>query len=335
MDITARVRDLADRAQQQLPRIKTEEATKFALINPFIREVLGYNTADLTEVVPEYTADVGVKKGEKVDYAILHDGAPLVLIEAKQAGTRLHEEEPSQLYRYFTVTHSARFGIYTDGVKYLFYSDLDKDNLMDRKPFLVLDLQDLDPIAVDAVSKFVKSEFNPDAIRTSANQLKYTRAVKELLQAELHEPSEDLVRLLMRKVYTGTRTPAKVQQFTEFVKQAARQLVSAELRGKLNAALATESDPAASEPGASPAPLPAFEGEVPIRWRHKGQEYHAVLLQGGSVRLPDGTTTKTPSGACSATLGRKININGWDAWHYYNEQQGKWIPINPLRMTPS
>ena len=333
MDITARVRDLADRAQQQLPHIKTEEATKFALINPFIREVLGYNTADLTEVVPEYTADVGVKKGEKVDYAILRNGAPLVLIEAKEAGTKLHEEDPSQLYRYFTVTHSARFGIYTDGIKYLFYSDLDKDNLMDRKPFLILDLHDLDPIAVEAVSKFVKSEFNPDALRASASQLKYTRAIKELLQTELHEPSEDLVRLLMSKVYTGTRTPAKVQEFTEFVKQAARQLWSAELRGRLNASLATEPDLSTSEPGATPTPsAPAAGQEIPIRWRYKGQEYHAVLLQGGGVRLPDGTTTKTPTGACGAVLGqRPLGITGWGAWRYYDEQQGKWLPISTLR----
>ncbi len=119
MDITARVRDLADKVQQQLPRVQTEEATKLALINPFIREVLGYDTADLSEVVPEYTADVGVKKGEKVDYATLREGAPLILIEAKKAGTRLHEEEPTQLYRYFTTTPSAQFGIYTEGTRYL------------------------------------------------------------------------------------------------------------------------------------------------------------------------------------------------------------------------
>ena len=246
MDITARVRDLADKAQQQLPHIQTEEATKLALINPFIREVLGYDTTDLTEVVPEYTADVGVKRGEKVDYAIFRDGEPLILIEAKKAGSRLHEEEPSQLYRYFTTTPSAQFGIYTDGIKYLFYSDLEKDNIMDHRPFLILDLLDADAAPVEEVAKFVKSEFNPEAIRASANELKYTRAIKSELQQEVTNPSEEFVRLLMGRVYSGVKTKTKLEQFTSMTRRAARQLIRDELRGTLNTALA-QGDPTAPE----------------------------------------------------------------------------------------
>ena len=252
MDITARVRDLADKVQQQLPRVQTEEATKLALINPFIREVLGYDTTDLSEVVPEYTADVGVKKGEKVDYAILREGAPLILIEAKKAGTHLHEEEPYQLYRYFTTTPSAQFGIYTDGTRYLFYSDLEKDNIMDHRPFLILDLLDPDPASVEEVAKFVKSEFNPEEIRASATDLKYTRAIKTELQQEVTNPSEELVRLLMARVYSGLKTKAKIDQFSAITRRAARQLIRDELRGTLNTALAqgdsaSETAPAAGE----------------------------------------------------------------------------------------
>ncbi len=335
MDITDRVRDLAARAEQQLPHIQTEEATKLALINPFIREVLGYNTADLTEVVPEYTADVGLKKGEKVDYAVLQGGVPLILIEAKMAGTALHAEEPSQLYRYFTVTHSARFGIYTDGIKYFFYSDLDKANLMHQKPFLVLDLHDLDPLAVEEVSKFVKSEFNPEAIRASANQLKYTRAIKEVLQTELHEPSEELVKLLMQRVYTGTKTKGRIGEFAGFVKQAARQLVSDELRGKLNAALARDDGSSELESVKSTATKGKLvPGEIPVHWTYKKHTYNAVLQPNGRMRLPDGRTTQTPSGACRAALGQTLAINGWAAWRYFDEQQGNWLPISRLRPTP-
>ncbi len=247
MDISDRVRDLADRVSQQLPRIQTEEATKLALINPFIKEVLGYNTADLAEVVPEYTADIGIKKGEKVDYAIMRDGLPLILIEAKKAGASLQAEEPTQLYRYFAVTQSARFGIYTDGVRYLFYSDLDKSNLMDRLPFLVLDLLDVDSSATDEVAKFVKSEFDPDAIHTSANNLKYTRALKIALHSELDNPSEEFVKLLMGRVYTGSKTKARVEEFVAMAKTAARQLIRDELRGKLNSALASDDSPSSTD----------------------------------------------------------------------------------------
>lgn len=248
MDIRNHVRDFATRITQQLPHIQTEEATKLALINPFIREVLGYNTADLTEVVPEYTADVGVKRGEKVDYAIMREGQPLILIEAKMAGTTLREEEPSQLLRYFTVTPSARFGIYTDGITYFFYSDLDKPNLMDQRPFLQLDLNNLDPLAVDEVSKFVKSEFDPDGIRASANDLKYTQLIKRELHNELTEPSEEFARLLMGRVFTGLKTKSRTDQFMTIAKKAAEQFLRDELRGRLNTALERDEEPAPSTP---------------------------------------------------------------------------------------
>lgn len=291
MDITARVRDLAEKAEQQVPRIQTEEATKLALINPFIREVLGYDTTDLSEVVPEYTADVGVKKGEKVDYAILRDGVPLILIEAKKAGSHLHEEEPSQLYRYFTTTSSAQFGIYTDGVKYLFYSDLEKVNIMDQRPFLILDLLDPDPASVEEVARFVKSEFNPDEIRASATDLKYARAIKSELQQEVTNPSEEFVKFLMSRVYSGVKTKPKVDQFTAIIRRAARQLIRDELRGTLNTALAQEDptaevDPsdATSTPGAPEDDIITTEAELNGLYAvkailHDSVEPHRVTLR--------------------------------------------------------
>lgn len=302
MDITARVRDLADKAQQQLPHIKTEEATKLALINPFIREVLGYDTTDLTEVVPEYTADVGVKKGEKVDYAILRDGVPLILIEAKKAGTRLHEEEPNQLYRYFTTTPSAQFGIYTDGIRYLFYSDLEKDNLMDRRPFLVLDLLDSDSAPVEEVAKFVKSEFNPEAIRASANELKYTHAIKSELQQEVTNPSEELVRLLMGRVYPGVKTKAKLEQFTAMTRRAARQLIRDELRGTLNTALAqgdssSEIDPVSDSSSTTEDP----EDEIITTDAELNGFYAVKAILHASVE-PQRVTLRDSKRACTVIL---------------------------------
>ena len=330
MDVAARIQDLAERARQQLPHIQTEEATKFALINPFIREVLGYNTADLTEVVPEYTADMGIKKGEKVDYAILRDGVPLILIEAKKAGVPLDTEEPSQLYRYFTATHSARFGIYTDGIKYRFYSDLDKNYIMDTDPFLVIDLLNPDPETVGAVSQFVKSEFNPGLVKASAIQLKYVRAARATLQKELHDPSEDLVRLIMTRIYHGTKTRTSVQQFKAYVKSAASQLIETEFRNKVDAVFATEPD----KPTPTPPSLLVSGADIPIRWRYKGEEYQAVLQGDHQVRLANGDTVSTPSGACKALAGIRT-INGWAAWRYYNEAKGKWEPISGLRSSAS
>ena len=111
--------------------IQTEEATKTSLIMPFF-SLLGYDVFDPNEFVPEFTADVGIKKGEKVDYAIVNEGQPVILIEAKWVGEKLDRHD-SQLFRYFGTT-CAKFAILTNGVIYRFYTDLDEQNKMDEKP---------------------------------------------------------------------------------------------------------------------------------------------------------------------------------------------------------
>jgi len=73
---------LAARVEKLLPQLKTEEAFKNALIMPFI-QVLGYDVFNLFEFNPEFIADIGNKKGEKVDYAIMKEGEPTILIECK------------------------------------------------------------------------------------------------------------------------------------------------------------------------------------------------------------------------------------------------------------
>ncbi len=138
MDFSDRIRELAGRIPQQMPHIRTEEATKNALVMPFI-SALGYNVFDPMEVTPELDADVGIKKGEKVDYAVLKDGKPIILFECKAVSANLDEVHASQLYRYFSVTE-AKIGVLTNGIIYRFFSDLEATNKMDSKPFLEVNL---------------------------------------------------------------------------------------------------------------------------------------------------------------------------------------------------
>ncbi|MGC4031699.1 MAG: type I restriction enzyme HsdR N-terminal domain-containing protein [Tepidisphaeraceae bacterium] len=95
MEFFDRITRLASRLPQQLPVLKTEEATKNALVMPLIN-ALGYNVFDPMEVIPEFTADVGTKKGEKVDYAITIDGKPMILVECKTVDLTLSMERVSQ-----------------------------------------------------------------------------------------------------------------------------------------------------------------------------------------------------------------------------------------------
>ena len=240
MDISNTIHDVAERILKQVPFVQSEEATKLAMVNPFLREVLGYDTTDLTQVQPEFTADVGIKQGEKVDYALIHDGDPVILIEAKLTGTPLDKSEPSQLFRYFATLDSARFGIFTDGVKYLFFTDIDKPNVMDTRPFLTLDLADIKQESVEEVGRFVRTQFDPSEIRENADALKYVQGLRERIAQEFRDPSDDFVRLLMSSVYDGLKTQSAVDAFRIHTQKALKSFVEVNLRERLAAAFGKE-----------------------------------------------------------------------------------------------
>lgn len=230
--VAAKVRDLKD-------GIETEEATKTAFIMPFIGQVLGYDVFNPNEVVPEFTADVGVKKGEKVDYALVRDDQVQILIECKKIGAPLSLENASQLYRYFAVTN-ARIGVLTNGQVWNFYMDIDEPNRMDSKPFLILDLLDIDPTVVPAVEKLTKPAFDLDSIASSAEELKYVGALKRAVGDEFREPSDDFVKLLASHVYEGAFYASVMDKFRPLVSKSLKQYLSDQVNDRLKTALGAD-----------------------------------------------------------------------------------------------
>ena len=156
---------------------------------PFL-SVLGYDVFDPREVVPEYVADVGLKRGEKVDYAILKDGKPILIVECKTVGTKLDLAKVTQLFRYFTST-SSRFGILTDGMIYRFFSDLEEPNKMDQKPFLEFDLSEITKEDAKNLKRFTKDSFDPEDSIRAAENLKYTAAIKFVLADMLNAQASE------------------------------------------------------------------------------------------------------------------------------------------------
>ncbi len=239
MDFIDQIKVLSSRINNLKGLIQTEEATKNAMIMPFI-QALGYNVFDPLEVTPELTADIGTKKGEKVDYAILKDGKPIILFECKKSGADLSINHASQLFRYFHVTET-RFGVLTNGIKYLFFTDLDQTNKMDEKPFLEFNILDFKDQEIEELKKFVKSSFDTDAILTTASDLKYTRSIQNLLAEWMENPSEDFVRLVSSDLLAGKRfTPAIKEQFTQITKRAFRQLLGDRINDRLKVAMTPE-----------------------------------------------------------------------------------------------
>jgi len=154
---TEQLKALSERTLNLKDTLNTEEATKTALVMPFF-QLLGYDVFNPLEFSPEFTADVGIKKGEKVDYAILEDNEPVILIECKSVNEKLDNHD-SQLFRYFGTTTS-KFGILTNGVEYRFYTDLDEQNKMDSSPFLRFNLCELKDNHIVEIFKFTKENFD-------------------------------------------------------------------------------------------------------------------------------------------------------------------------------
>ena len=236
MEIVEALNGIAEKVKTQKMAIATEEATKNAFVMPFISLVLGYDVFNPNEVVPEFVADVGIKKGEKIDYAIVHDDEIQILIECKKICEPLDISHASQLFRYFAATN-ARIAILTNGEVYQFYSDLEKPNKMDEKPFLVLNLSELDESVIPELSKLTKKDFNLDSILNAAEELKYIGELKRALAAQFKAPDDDWIKALACRVYGGMYTQKMREQFGILVPKAMKQFLSDQVNDRLKAAL--------------------------------------------------------------------------------------------------
>lgn len=236
MEFLNKVNALSVKSKLVGTSLVTEEATKNALVMPFLSSVLGYDVFDPSEVVPEYTADIGTKKGEKVDYALFKDSKVQILVECKKYSEALSVNHASQLFRYFAVTQ-ARIAILTNGHQYLFFTDLDAANKMDEKPFLQLDLEDIDEHALPEIAKMTKQSFDLDSIISSAGELKYVQQIKRILNAQFKDPEDEFVRFFATRIYDGVITQKVREQFSIVVAKALTQHLSDKINERLKTAM--------------------------------------------------------------------------------------------------
>lgn len=238
---------LAGRLDQMRDQLLTEEATKTALILPFIRE-LGYDVFDPTEVVPEFTADVGIKKGEKVDYAIFSDGKPIILFECKPINAKL-DSYSSQLYRYFSVTN-ARIAILTDGVEYRFFSDLAEPNKLDSVPFYVFSLDRMRHEDAARLEQFSKPRFDLDQVLADAESMRVRAAIKSHFAREAANPTDAFVRHFADPIHEGRFTQLIVQKYGVLVRAAITEFINESVDRRLQSALQSGQSPGLN-PGAA------------------------------------------------------------------------------------
>lgn len=239
MDFIDELKQFSERAKQRKDQILTEEATKMSLIVPFF-QLLGYDVFNPDEFTPEYTADVGIKKGEKVDYAIMLDSQPVILVECKWCGSNL-DQHSSQLFRYFGTT-SAKFGILTNGITYRFYTDLDESNKMDLTPFLEIDILDIKDSYANELKKFSKQNFDVDNIFNAASELKYSKLIKEYIKIQLENTDDNFVRFILSAIYDGVKTQNVIDKFKPIIKKSLNGFINETMNDKISSALKSNSE---------------------------------------------------------------------------------------------
>lgn len=238
MNLKARVESLNSRIIAIKDNVETEEATKQSMILPFF-QILGYDVFNPLEFIPEYTADVGIKKGEKVDYAILDDNQqPVILIEAKSCKEKLDKHD-SQLFRYFGAS-SAKFAILTNGISYKFYTDLNEPNKMDLQPFLSFDIESINDRDLNSVEQFVKSNLDVDSIMSVASELRDTELAKTAIKELFEEPSDDFIRIILNAgVFEGQKNQKVIDKFKPIIKRAIAQHINDKLSLKFKETLSS------------------------------------------------------------------------------------------------
>jgi hypothetical protein len=187
--------------REKLPlrdRITTEESTKDVLIRPFLR-ILGYDDSNPLELTSEYSIPIAKNKSGRVDYTLLKDGKPTIIIECKP-WTEKVDTHRAQLNTYFSLLPPSKpIGLLTNGFIYKFFADIDAVNVMDQHPFLTIDLAHLDDTALGQLLNFQKTLFDKQRTLNSIRRLRYTQAIGKALAEQLATPSADLVKLLVTR----------------------------------------------------------------------------------------------------------------------------------------
>lgn len=248
MDFKESLMLLADRVGKLKENIKTEEATKTSLVLPFI-QALGYDIFNPTEVTPECDCDYGTKKGEKIDYTVCLDGAPIMLIECKHWSADL-DKHKAQLFRYYHVSQ-AKFGVLTNGITYKFFTDLDAPNKMDDMPFFEINLLDLKDSHIEKLKQFRRNQYDTYMILNSATEMKYTNAIRSYIVSQSTDPTDDFVKFVTKQVYSGMVTKNVIEDFRPMIQRAFQQYTNDYVNERLKSAITPDVptvEPAKTQP---------------------------------------------------------------------------------------
>ncbi len=291
-----------------------EITTEQVSIEPFI-DALGYDTKNPAEVRKQYP----ILNWDAVDFAVLRDGAPIIVLEGKKASEKLSHKHWKQLFEYFNAD-KARIGILTNGIAYRFYTDMDKSNIMDKEPFLEIDLLDLDKQTVEILEGFTKAQFDPIK---SIRFMKISARVERILSY----PNDWLIENVIYNIHEGRKTKRVFEEYRPLVKQAIDDYVA---RRKTK-----------PKPPLPPPPPPPPDGYIPIYGYRDGHRFEAELsldsvrkgiflaskavrYKGELMRASDAVwrAIRSVDETFDSETWNKEKINSWEFWHVVDPLDG-------------
>lgn len=348
MEFANKIRKVSDEVRSKKNFAKKEASTRSYLVDPFIEEALGFKVNVPQDVEPEFTADL-IKNSESVDYAIKLNGNPIVLVEVKQARKGLSGAHTAKLQRYFSTKLDIRFGILTNGLEYQFYADLERPNVMDDNPFLMVNILDLDERTFETLEVFTKSKFNLKTAITAAQRSKDIIKVRSVMQNELNPLSEDIVNYFIGRISGGGTSQSRFDKFAPLVNQEWQAFL------KHNSSIQLPQDPESKPPPIQtesktiieslPNSLPKDSVELPIFASYQGRRFEAKLhlkleiILGEKIVAFEGEQL-TVSGA-DKKARRNVNkskpksSHGWDFWKFIDPETGERLKIRKLKENKS
>lgn len=253
---------LAEQVRRRQPHIRGEESTKQSLILPFL-SVLGYDVHDPTEVEPEYVADFAKRRSggpmEKVDYAIRREGSPVIFVECKAVDCEPRSHN-GQLSRYFNATPSVPVAVLSNGLRYVFYTDLQEKNILSEQPFFEFNILSFTANDSDVLESFTRARFDPLTIRERAEEIIYTSKIITYMGDLLRSPSDSFTRFVLSELnmFAGQRITARlVEKFIPTIRHAIQTAL-------LDMATRSIREHGAERVEPPPAPAPSKPEPIPV-----------------------------------------------------------------------
>jgi hypothetical protein len=136
-------------------------------------------------------------------------------------------DDRGQLRSYFNACHTVKLGILTDGLRYEFYADSDKANMMDENAFLRFDFNEvaknnsIDDNTLDGIAAIRSGLFNPEDVGAEAKRKLLFDSVVEVIKQFKSAPSDEFIRFVIGCSPIG----GKINKITQRIVDVNRELV--------------------------------------------------------------------------------------------------------------